>query len=183
MCVCVYGQAVQKLDSIQDTDHMEIKMAKDISSIMGIPFELIGGGYTDRQGGKKALENNRVFTTNMMTICKHLQNLLSDIYRAIYGGEVDDVIFTLRATPRIEVGSVDDIRTLIELGLVSFDNAMTISNMLLGVDLEQGSGKVANAGQFTKPYVTPTQKKDLLMVAAAQERRKQAVSTPQKDRD
>lgn len=59
-------ESVPHLDSIQDTSQMEVKLAKDIASICGIPYEIIGGGYGDKQGAKKSLENSRIFTTNMV---------------------------------------------------------------------------------------------------------------------
>lgn len=61
-------------------------MAKDITSIMGIPYELVGGGYSDKEGKKKSMENTRIFTTNMMNLCKHLECLMADVYVATYGG-------------------------------------------------------------------------------------------------
>jgi hypothetical protein len=85
----------------------QIKLAKDITSIMGIPYELVGGGYSDKEGRKKSMENTRIFTTNMMNLCKHLEFLLRDVYVATYGGRPKDVRFTLRPTPRIEIGSVE----------------------------------------------------------------------------
>jgi hypothetical protein len=95
--------------SIRTTDLMrvQIKLAKDITSIMGIPYELVGGGYSDKEGKKKSMENTRIFTTNMMNLCKHLECLMADVYVATYGGSVTDVEFTLRPTPRIEIGSVE----------------------------------------------------------------------------
>lgn len=52
------------LSSIQDIEPMQIKLSKDISQIMGIPWELIGGGYSSKAGEKKALENGRVFVSS-----------------------------------------------------------------------------------------------------------------------
>ena len=159
---------VQKLETIADVEGMRLQLAKDITSIMGIPFELIGGGYSTKQGEKKALENGRVFTTNMMTVCSHLQNLLREVYVATYGGHPLDVEFVLRATPRIEIQSVEEIAALLETGIISFENAMDISNMLLGVTLKQATGKDASAGQFSRAYITPSNKKDLIVASKAE---------------
>lgn len=107
---------------------------------MGIPFELVGGGYSVGQGGKKALENGRLFTTNMANVCRHLQSLLCDVYVAIYGGHPSDVEFFLYPTPRIAVGSVEDIVKLLDSGVVSETDANLLSKMLLGNDLSQYGG-------------------------------------------
>lgn len=66
---------------------------------------------------------------------------------------------------------------LLEAGVVSFNNAMTISNMLLGVDLQQGSGQKADAGQFSRAFITPTHKKDLIVASSAKEKAKQVPSS------
>uniref|UniRef100_A0A6T8KLY8 Uncharacterized protein n=2 Tax=Hemiselmis andersenii TaxID=464988 RepID=A0A6T8KLY8_HEMAN len=167
---------VPHLESIQDTDKMETKLAKDIASIMGIPYEIIGGGYGDKQGKKKSLENSRIFTTNMVNICRHLEHLLKDVYTASYGSMQHEVKFTLRATPRIEINNVEEVCMLLEAGVVSFNDAMTISNMLLGVDLQQGAGQQASAGQFNRTFVTPNHKKDLIVAANAQKKAQQSSS-------
>lgn len=141
---------------------MQVKLAKDITSILGIPYELVGGGYSDKEGKKKSMENTRIFTTNMMNVCKHLECLLVDVYTATYGGEKHAVQFVLRPTPRIEIGSVEEIVMLLEAGVVSYENAMGISNMMLGVDLQQGTGQRATAGgRFVRQYVTPSNMKHL----------------------
>lgn len=102
-----------------------------------------------------------------MGICRHLQDLLTDIYVATYGDPPQDVKITVSPTPRIEIGTVDDIAKLMDLGLVSFENAMDLSNMLLGMDLKQSAGKEANAGQFSRAFITPSRRKDLILAQTA----------------
>lgn len=160
-------EAVPKLDLIQDVGSIQGKFAKDATSLLGVPFEIIGGGYHIKEGAKKSLENTRIFTTNMMGICRHLQDLLTDVYVATYGDPPADVKVTVSPTPRIEVGTVDDIVKLMDMGLVSFENAMDLSNMLLGMDLKQNTGKEASAGQFSRAFITPSHRKDLLLSQAA----------------
>ena len=99
---------------------MQVKFAKDIANLLGVPFKLISGGYSEMHGEKKAMQNNKVFITNMMSLCRHLELLLVDVYLASYGGSSDNVKFILRATPRIEIGSVEEICMLLEAGVVSF---------------------------------------------------------------
>ena len=94
--------------------------------------------------------------------------LLGNVYLAAYGGSDDEIKFIIRATPRIEVNSVEEICQLLEAGVVSFDNAMHLSNMILGVDLQQGLRAKANAGQFSRAFMTPSNKKDLIVAEKAQ---------------
>ena len=170
---------------------------------------MIYGGYSDDSKGKsRAMHNTKIFITNMMSICKHLEMLLTDVYLAAYGGCIDDVKFIIRPTPRIEVNSVEEICQLLDAGVVSFDNAMHLSNMILGVDLQQGVyctvfifvltlsnsdfqlyhvlhdpkpftiactagiGARANAGQYSRAYITPSNKKDLIVAEKAQQQKK-----------
>ncbi len=148
--------------------HVQSKFTKDISSLLGVPYEMIAGGYSDDSTGKsRSMHNTKVFITNMMSICRHIELLLADVYLAAYGGTTEDVRFIVRPTPRIEVGSVEEICQLLEAGVVSFDNAMNLSNMVLGLDLQQGMGVSANAGQFSRAFVTPSNKKDLIMADKA----------------
>jgi hypothetical protein len=121
------------------------------------------------------MHNTKIFITNMMSICRHIEMLLSDVYLAAYGGGIDDVQFIIRPTPRIEVNSVEEIVQLLEAGVVSFDNAMHLSNMILGVDLQQGIGAKANAGQFSRAFLTPSNKKDLMAAEKAGSQKKNAV--------
>ena len=169
------------LTSIQEIEPMQQRLSKDISQIMGIPWELIGGGYSVKAGEKKALENGRVFVTSMMAICKHLQALLTDVYLASFGGDVDDIQFILRPTPRIEVGTVQELVMLMDAGVVSVDDAHSYSNMLLGIDLHTHTGKTASSGRFSRSYVTPSNEKDMIQAkAAAQAKLKAAAAKPAK---
>jgi hypothetical protein len=129
---------------------------------------MVSGGYSDDSTGKsRSMHNTKVFVTNMMSICRHMELLLTDVYLSAYGGVREDVKFIVRPTPRIEVNSVEEICQLLQAGVVSFDNAMHLSNMILGVDLQQGIGAKANAGQFSRAFVTPSNKKDLMMADKA----------------
>ena len=148
---------------------MQAKFSKDISSLLGVPYEMVSGGYSDDSSGKsRSMHNTKVFITNMMSICRHLELLLCDVYLSAYGGSSDDIKFIVRPTPRIEVGSVEEICQLLDAGVVSFDNAMHLSNMILGIDLQQGIGAKANAGQFSRAFITPSNKKDLITAEKAQ---------------
>ena len=60
-----------KLESIIDVPTLQIKFAKDISSLTGVPFEMILGGYSNDSSGKsRAMHNTKIFITNMMSICR-----------------------------------------------------------------------------------------------------------------
>lgn len=170
---------------------------------MGIPFEMVSGGYDEMRSGekKRTASNNKIFITNMMSVCRyqhiiywtcmartlvlfvncrlidcivescrHLKQLITDVYMATFGGQHDSVNVVIRATPRIEISSIEEICQLLESGVVSQQNAMDLSNMIFGVDLKQSIGKDANASIFNKQFVTPKNKAGL-MAAEAQKTR------------
>jgi hypothetical protein len=151
---------------------MQIKLAKDICSLTGIPFEMVSGGYDEIKSGekKRAASNNKIFITNMMSVCRHLKQLMIDVYLATFGGSQDSVDIIIRATPRIEISSIEEICQLLESGVVSQQNAMDLSNMIFGVDLKQGVGKDANASIFAKQFMTPKNKADLIAAEAQKTR-------------
>lgn len=69
-------QPQQKLESIIDVPTLQVKFAKDISSLIGVPFEMIFGGYSNDSSGKsRAMHNTKIFITNMMSICRSVTHL------------------------------------------------------------------------------------------------------------
>lgn len=52
-------------------------------------------------------------------LCRHLKQLLLDVYLASFGGSSDGIEICIRATPRIEISSVEEICQLLESGVVS----------------------------------------------------------------
>jgi hypothetical protein len=130
-------ESVPHLQSNVDLSVLTQNTARNIASVMGVPFEIIGGGYSDKQGGKKSLENSRVFITNMTALCSHLERLLHEVYMTCFPAAKLDVTFKLRASPRLEITTIDELILLINAGLLSTENAFLMTNMILGLDLEQ----------------------------------------------
>ena len=91
----------------------------------------------------------------MMTVCRHLEMLLTDVYLATYGGTGEDVQFSVCAMPRIEINTVDEICQMLDSGMVSVENAMDLSNMIFGLDLKQSVGKAVSDGRLSSAFVTP----------------------------
>jgi hypothetical protein len=146
---------VQHLAPCQEIESLHQRMAKNISSIMGIPFEMIGGGYAQGTGSKKSVENTRIFATNMLNLCKHLQELLRNVYVASYGGMQSDVLFAMHPSPRICVENVSELVLLLQTGVISRAEAGEISNMLLGVELKQQG--ISHTKDSMKMFRTPEQ--------------------------
>jgi hypothetical protein len=149
-------ESSSSLGIIQDPEQLHKRFASDISNLLGVPFDLVAGSKTGIKETAKILSGDRNFSSSILRLCMHLQILLGNVYVATYGGVDTDAIFTINATPRIEITSVDDIAKLLELGLVSSENAMDISNMLLGIDLQSFGSKMPGSASSQKMFVTPT---------------------------
>lgn len=73
---------------------------------------------------------------NMQTTCKHLERLLSDVHEAIYGSPAQ---FNIVAQPRVAIENVQDIKSLVEAGLLLPHKGAEIVDMLLaGQNLPMG---------------------------------------------
>jgi hypothetical protein len=133
---------------------------------------MVSGGYDEMKSGEKrrTASNNKIFITNMMSVCRHLKQLMIDVYLATFGGSAESVNVVIRATPRIEISSIEEICQLLDSGVVSQQNAMDLSNMIFGVDLKQGAGKDAGASIFAKQFVTPKNKAGLIAAEAQKTR-------------
>ena len=113
---------------------------------MGVPYEFMnmssGRHNSDKQHGGTSQHTGRIFSTNMTHLCNHLQRLLSVVYVASFGGEYTDAVFQLKPSPRMEVRDIDDLKTLIECGVVSVDTAMNMSEIVFSTEISQSGGKV-----------------------------------------
>jgi len=121
------------LQPCEDVEALTDKYRRDVSALMGIPYEMIGG---QTNGGRdlkaRALSSGRLFSTNMDEICYHLQQLLTRVYCAIYQAPLDAVEFMLVPMPRMEVESIEDFKVLYEIGAITPDMSYKISQLLFG---------------------------------------------------
>lgn len=152
----------------QVISELQQRLAKNITSLLGVPYELVSGGYSSQQATSKSLENIKVFTTSMMVICQHLQNLLQQVYVSIYGGSVEDVEFILRPTPRINVETVNDLVQLMQTGILSRMDATDVSSMLMGLDFHQSLGReLKPATNAQDRFLTPEQENQGILARAS----------------
>ena len=121
------------LQQCKDVKVLTDKYQSNVSALMGIPYEMIGG---QTNGGRdlkaRALSSGRLFSTNMDEICYHLQQLLTQVYCAIYQAPLDGVEFLLVPMPRMEVESIEDFKVLFEIGAITPDMSYKISQLLFG---------------------------------------------------
>lgn len=195
-------EAVSALQSGVDIVQLQQHMAKSIASILGVPFEIIGGvvpkpllyfqtekpqilmhvtvagGYTATEGNKKSLENGRVFISNMGNLCTHLQHLLEQVYQASFPNSKLPLTFRLRASPRMEINTIEvfslgpetlssalvyyltdeflqEFVLLLNTGLVTTQNAFMMTNMILGLDFKHAGVQVKDHYKLSEQYIPP----------------------------
>ena len=124
--------AQQMLAPCEDLQWLLEKYRRDVCALTGVPFEMVVG---KESGGhetvRKTIASGRLFSTNMHEICRHLQNLLAQVYRSIYKKD-SQVEFLLVPMPRLEVETIQDFKVLFEIGALTPDMSLHLSRILLG---------------------------------------------------
>ena len=121
------------LTPCEDLQFLRNKFQRDLTAVTGVPFEMVIG----REGGsadtvKKTMTSGRLFSTNMHEYCRHMQYLITDVYCAIYKAKEENVTFQLTPMPRLEVESVADFKVLFDIGALTPDMSLELSQVLLG---------------------------------------------------
>jgi hypothetical protein len=126
--------AQTRLDPCEDIHFLNDKYKRDVCSLLGVPYEMIQGKDSSGLGNdnvKKTLASGRIFSTNMQDYCKHLQRLLKTVYKEIYSDD-SSVEFILVPMPRLEIECIADLKILHEIGALTPDMSMQMSQTLLG---------------------------------------------------
>jgi hypothetical protein len=128
------------LKPVEDINFLLEKYSRDVSFILGIPPNFVVSKTSLSSSNSSAIqtENTNTFTTNAQSICKHLQALLSDVYQVIYGKPMQ---FTILPVPRLSLESVEDLKSLMDTGLILPEKAASIADILLGTQNLPVSGK------------------------------------------
>lgn len=146
------------LQPCEDMNFLLEKFRRDISALTGVPHEMIiGRDHGNHETVRKTIASGRIFSTNMHELCRHCQNLLSRVYCLIYHAKADQAEFLLTPMPRLEVETIQDFKTLYEIGALTPDMSLELSKVMLGsaarprrvagmVDKKQG-GQISNQGR------------------------------------
>jgi hypothetical protein len=122
----------QMLQPCEDLPWLLEKYRRDVCALTGVPFEMvIGKEAGGHETVRKTIASGRLFSTNMHEICRHLQNLLIQVYQTIYRRD-SDVEFLLVPMPRLEVETIQDFKVLFEIGALTPDMSLHLSRILLG---------------------------------------------------
>jgi len=115
---------------MQDIGAMLEKYSRDVAMILGIPpgFVVSKSTLSTSTSTSQQAENAQTFTQTAQNVCRHLENLLSDVYLVVYGTPGQ---FELKASPRLNLETVADFKTLVDTGLILPEMAVQIVDSLL----------------------------------------------------
>jgi len=122
-----------RLDPCEDLDFLLDKYRRDVCALLGVPFEMaIGRAQGGHETVRKTIASGRIFSTNMHEICRSLQRVLREVYAHVYGRPTSAVEFVLVPMPRLEVETIQDFKTLFDIGALTPDMSLQLSRILLG---------------------------------------------------
>lgn len=128
-----HSEVVQtvELKPVEDIGLLMEKYSRDVAFVLGIPpnFVVSKSSLSSSSSSSQQGENTHTFTTNAQNVCRHLERLLSDVHEVVYGEPAD---FSIVPMPRISIETMDDIKTLMETGLMLPEKAVRITDILLG---------------------------------------------------
>jgi hypothetical protein len=117
------------LKPVVDIDFMTNKFRHSVCSLLGIPPEMIIADRESQQQSRGGKATSRIFQNKMSRMCMFLSDLLQEVHEHIYK---ELVCFHLVALPRLEIQSMEDLKTLHEIGVLQPDHAIQLSEVLLG---------------------------------------------------
>lgn len=110
------GQVMTGLQPVEDINQLYEQYIESVLNVFKIP-QKIKSGSMDRNN--EISLNARIFQGEIQTLCKHLNSLCESIYTIIYGGRKEDIQFLIAPNPKLSIESMEDIKTLFEIGSVS----------------------------------------------------------------
>jgi hypothetical protein len=116
----------------EDLPFLLEKFRRDISSATGVPYEMVAGRQGGQETATKTMTSGRLFSANMHEFCRHCQNILLQVYCAVYKVSDQTVEFIMTPMPRLEVESVNDLKVLFDIGALTPDMSIELSRVLLG---------------------------------------------------
>ena len=139
----------------EDLGFLLAKFQRDVSAVLGVPEEMVRSQARGQETVRKTLASGRIFSANMNDLCRTLQDLLARVYERIYGA--DAATFVLLPMPRLEVETVADMKVLHDIGGLTPDMGLQLSQILLGEDVDNKRRRTAmQRGSAAKPVPAPS---------------------------
>jgi hypothetical protein len=124
------------LTPCEDMEFLLSKFQRDVTSIMGIPYDMIQArGSNAHETVKKTISSGKIFSSNMYNYCRYICGILKKIYKLVY--KKDNVEFIMIPLPKLELESIADLKILHEIGAITPDTSLQLSSILLGEEMEK----------------------------------------------
>jgi len=138
------SQMLGALKPVEDITQMQVNWINSVFQLFKIPPKLMVGtlGLT-REAGM----NQRIFSAEMQQLCGHLRNLAAAVYCIIYSEkEPHTVNFIIQPAPKIDIETIDDLKTLFEIGSIKPSMATKLADTLINADKDILGGVGGNMG-------------------------------------
>lgn len=127
-------QTQPMLTPCEDLSFLLTKFQQDVGAVLGIPFDMIQTHAASRdETVKKTQTSGRLFLAHMHNCCKFINNLLKQVYTAVY--HKDNVEFITVPAARLEIQSIQDLKVLHEIGSITPDMSLYLSTILFGEEI------------------------------------------------
>ena len=99
---------------------------------MGVPEEIVLTRTKARMADTvhSTLAAGKIFSSNMKQICNHLKQVAADVYSQIYSKQNTDFCFA--PMPHLEVEKIDDLKVFYDIGVVTPDVSIQLTELLMG---------------------------------------------------
>lgn len=126
-------EQLHALTPCEDLAFLLDKYKRDVSSLLGIPYEVAYGrqsGGIDANGQHGDM-NGRAFANTVLRVCRNLEGLVQSVYCTLYDAAPADVTVSFSPMPRLDVHSMEDLKALWEMGAITPDVTAQLSEILL----------------------------------------------------
>ena len=124
----------------EDLEFLLRKFQHDVGAVTGVPEEMISSQHGGHETVRKTVASGRIFSSKMEDVCRHLQDLLALVYERVY--KQRNAQFVLLPMPKLEIESVQDFKALFEIGALTPDMSLQLSQILMGEDLNNKRRRV-----------------------------------------
>lgn len=125
------------LQGREDIPFLWDKFQRGVASLTHVPFEMVHSNSGASENTRKTMSSGKIFTNQMLQICKHLEYLCRDVYMAAYSRK-GSVRFCLKPFRRMEVENIADLKTLFEIGALTTQHTLDIASLLSDVVTTEG---------------------------------------------
>jgi len=141
-----------ELKPVTELPMLHSKYKVDCCSLIGVPSDMVSNvNFHESKASNKTnsggMATNRMFQAKMQNVCNFLRVLLNEVYSAIYANS--PVEFDLTPMPRMEIGSIDDLKVLHEIGVLQPDHTVDLASILLGKLKKPKLNPMNTLGQIT----------------------------------